>query len=374
VIKIAVSGKIIGETMKTMDQISHKASRYYRQFSHFGPLGCLNSINLKIAKMFQSRKVRGRPYFIQVEVSTICNFRCAMCWLGLLHLDEVKQKFEGRMKQMSFEEFKMIFKDIKYTESVLLQGTGEPFMNPEIFEMIHYLRDRKFPHTGIISNGSKITREMSREIIDTRISEICVSFDGAKAETYEEIRKGANFEEVLGNLKGLVEEKRLRGVDYPELALIFVALKTNIAELNDFVKMAHEIGVDRIDIKEFSMPHPTLTHLCLENEDRRYLIEALETSKRLGIRAVFYHSLLPEIMPTTRQKCYWPWTSLCVTIDGHVTPCWYNLFPDDTSMGNIFEDDFQSIWNGAKYQDFRTRLSTGIPEKPNICRMCPGYQ
>lgn len=360
--------------MKATEAIARKSSRYYRQFSHFGPLGCLNAINLKTAKMFQSKKVHGYPYFIQIEVSTICNFRCAMCWLGLLHLEEVKEKFEGRMKYMSFEEFEKIFKDIKYTESVLLQGTGEPFLNPEIFDMTHYLRKRRFPHIWIISNGSKITRVVSREIIDSKVGEICVSLDGAKAETYEEIRKGANFEVVFNNLVGLVEEKRLRGVDYPELALIFVALKTNISELPDFIKMAHEIGVDRVDIKEFSMPHPSLKHLCLESRDRKYLVEAFETSKRLGVRAVFYHSLMPEIMPPTRQKCYWPWTSLCVTIDGHVTPCWYNLFPDDTSMGNIFEDDFQSIWNGEKYQEFRTRLSTAIPEKPTICQMCPGYR
>ena len=154
-----------------------------------------------------------------------------------------------------------------------------------------------------------------------------------------------------------MEEKSRRGVSYPEVALIFVALKTNIAELPDFVRMAHDMGVNRVDIKEFSQPHPTLLHLCLEAEDRRYLVEAQQVARSLGIRAVFYHSLMPEIMPASRQKCYWPWTSFCVTIDGHITPCWYNLFPEDSSMGNIFEEDFESIWNGKKYQEFRSGLS-----------------
>ncbi len=360
--------------MKTKEKITNAASRYYRQLSHFGPMGCVNAFNIKTAKVLQPKKVHGYPYFIQVEVTTICNFRCAMCWLGLLHLDEVKEKFDGRMKHMTFEEFKKIFRDIKFTENVLLQGTGEPFLNPEIFEMIRYLRERNFPHVWIISNGSKITREVSREIIRSRVGEVSVSLDGAKAKTYEEIRKGANFQQVYDNLAGLIDEKRSRGVEYPKLALIFVALKTNITELPAFIEMAHELGVDRVDIKEFSMPHPTLTHLCLESDDRKYMIEAYEKSKELGVRAVFYHSLMPEIMPPTRQKCYWPWTSMCVTIDGHVTPCWYNLFPEDSSMGNLFEEDFQSIWNGPKYQEFRSRLSTGIPHKPEICQMCPGYQ
>ncbi len=360
--------------MKMTRTIARKTSRYYKQLSIFGPMGCINALNLKRAKMLESSKVHAYPAFIQIEVSTICNFRCQMCWFGLLHLEEVKKKYEGRMRYMSFEDFKKIFRDIKYTESILLQGTGEPFLNPEIFDMIHYLHERRFPHTWIISNGSKITDEVSREIIDSRISEICVSLDGAHAETYEKIRGGGRFDEVCHNIEGLVEEKKRRCVAHPEVALIFVALKTNIAELPDFVRMAHKIGVNRIDIKEFSMPHPTLKHLCLDDGDRRYLVEAFETSKRLGIRAVFYHSLMPEIMPPSRQKCYWPWTSCCVTIEGHITPCWYNLFPEDASMGNIFEQDFESIWNGKKYQDFRSGLSRGIPEKPKICQMCPGYQ
>ncbi len=360
--------------MKTTDVITHKANRYYRQLAAFGPLGCLNIFNIKRAKMFESNRVSGYPYFIQVEVSTICNFRCRMCWFGLLHLDEVKEKFEGRMSYMSFDNFKKIFEEIKYTECVLLQGTGEPFLNPEIFEMIRYLRERRIPHIWIISNGSKITSEVSREIIDSRVGEICVSLDGATAKTYESIRKGANFEEVVSNLKGLVAEKRRRGVDYPQIALIFVALKTNIAEVSDFIRLAHEIGVNRVDIKEFSMPHPTLAHLTLDSDDRRYLLDALETSKSLGLPAFFFHSLMPEVMPPDRQKCTWPWTSFCVTIDGHVTPCWYNLFPEDASMGNIFEDGFKAVWNGEKYKEFRNRLSTGVPQKPNICEMCPGYQ
>jgi radical SAM protein with 4Fe4S-binding SPASM domain len=296
-----------------------------------------------------------------------------MCWLGILNLEDVKSKFDGRMGLMPFGQFKTIFKDIKYTESVLLQGTGEPFLNPEIFDMINYLNDRKFHHIWIISNGSTMDSEVRKEILDSKVSEICVSVDGAKAKTYEEIRKGANFVEVTTNVRELVEEKRRRGVNYPELALIFVALKSNITELSDFVRMAHDIGVNRVDIKEFSMPHPSLTHLCLDNDDRKYFLEALETSKQLGIRAVFYHSLIPELMPTNRQKCYWPWTSLCVTIDGHVTPCWYNLFPEDCSMGNLLEQDFLSVWNSEKYQEFRRRLSTNFPDKPDICKMCPGY-
>ena len=169
--------------MKTKEAITYRASRYYRQLSLFGPMGCINALNLKRAKVFESSRVHAFPSFIQIEVSTICNFRCQMCWLGLLHLEEVKEKFDGRMRYMSFQEFQKIFRDIRYTESVLLQGTGEPFMNPEIFEMIHFLRDRKFPHIWIISNGSKITREVSRGSLDSRVTGICVSLDGARPET-----------------------------------------------------------------------------------------------------------------------------------------------------------------------------------------------
>jgi radical SAM protein with 4Fe4S-binding SPASM domain len=359
--------------MKFVQEISRRANRYYQQISRFGPMSFVNIVNLKRARMLEPERVRAFPSFIQVEVSTICNFKCEMCWLGLLHLNEVREKFDGRIRHMSLEEFQMIFRDIKYTECILLQGTGEPFMNPEIFDMIHYLREHKFPRIWVISNGSKITPEVNRNILDAKVWEICISLDGATAATYEEIRKGGEFETIVANLRGLVEEKRRRGVDYPQVALVFVALKTNIVELPDLIRLARDIGVDRVDVKEFSLPHPTLARLQLESGDRIHLKEAMALSKELGMRTLFYHRLMPEVMPASRQKCYWPWTSMVVTIDGHITPCWYNMFPSDTSMGNIFEQDFQSIWNGKKYREFRSGLSRGFRAKPQICQDCPGY-
>jgi len=359
--------------MKTKEAIARRAERYYQNVSSFGPAGLLNIAALKAARTFEPRVVHGYPSFIQVEVTTICNYRCEMCWLGLLHLDEVKERYKGRFKHMTFAQFEKIFRDIKYTECVLLQGIGEPFLNPDIFDMIHLLHDRRCPHIWIITNGSTLTREVSREIIDTKVGELCVSIDGATAETFEKIRRGGNFEEVIQNLKGLVEEKRVRGVDYPEVALIFVAMKSNIEEASGFIRLAHEIGADRVDIKEFSQPHPSLGHLQLDSADRKYLLEALETSRKLGVRAHFFHKLMPEVMPTSRQKCYWPWNSMVVTIDGYITTCWYNYHPQDSNMGNIFEQDFHSIWNGQKYQDFRDGLARSIPCKPVICQNCPGY-
>jgi radical SAM protein with 4Fe4S-binding SPASM domain len=354
-------------------RLRRRASKYITQVSSFGPMGLVNLAGLKAARMTEPRKVHAYPSFIQVEVTTICNYRCEMCWLGLLHLDEVKERYEGRFKHMTIDEFRTIFRDIKYTECVLLQGIGEPFLNPDFFDMIHDLHDRNCPHTWVITNGSRMTPEVSRDLLDSRVGELCISLDAATPATFERVRRGGNFREVVDNLSGLVEEKRRRGVDYPEIALIFVALKSNIQELPDLIRLARELGVDRVDVKEFSQPHPSLDHLVLDNSDREYLLEARRLSRDLGVRTVFFHKLLPEDMPTTRQKCYWPWNSMVVTIDGYVTTCWYNYHPQESNMGNIFEEGFHAIWNGEKYRAFREGLARGNPCKPTICQNCPGY-
>jgi radical SAM protein with 4Fe4S-binding SPASM domain len=41
-------------------------------------------------------------------------------------------------------------------------------------------------------------------------------------------------------------------------------------------------------------------------------------------------------------------------------------------MGNVFEQDFQEIWNGKEYQELRERIAThDLPEHCKHCYLDP---
>ena len=57
-----------------------------------------------------------------------------------------------------------------------------------------------------------------------------------------------------------------------------------------------------------------------------------------------------------------------VSLDGHILPCgwWYRQPP----MGNLFEQSFEEIWHGEKYDLLRKELSGQCPKR-SVCAHCP---
>ncbi len=74
-----------------------------------------------------------------------------------------------------------------------------------------------------------------------------------------------------------------------------------------------------------------------------------------------------EIVET--GPCLVPWFSTYITAKGKVLPCCY-LTAEDYVLGNIHEEDFATIWNGPKYQEFRRNLRENRGGLVG-CRTCP---
>jgi len=70
-----------------------------------------------------------------------------------------------------------------------------------------------------------------------------------------------------------------------------------------------------------------------------------------------------------RYYCRFPWRETFVSQGGEVTPC---CSPGRPVLGNAFEVDFMSIWNGPEYQRLRKGLLTG--ELTDYCRNCTYLQ
>jgi MoaA/NifB/PqqE/SkfB family radical SAM enzyme len=70
--------------------------------------------------------------------------------------------------------------------------------------------------------------------------------------------------------------------------------------------------------------------------------------------------------------CMRPWTTAYVTANGNCLPCCISPFAtkdyESLRMGNLFEQEFASIWNDVPYQVWREQLLGEVPPEP--CRGC----
>lgn len=63
-------------------------------------------------------------------------------------------------------------------------------------------------------------------------------------------------------------------------------------------------------------------------------------------------------VPARRVKdCLDPWTSAVINADGTVTPCCHAM----ERMGDLGEETFEEIWDGARFRTFRTFLASTTP-------------
>jgi radical SAM protein with 4Fe4S-binding SPASM domain len=309
------------------------------------------------------------PFKLKIECSAICNLKCAMC----PHSEKIGLK--RKKGYLKFKNFKKVFDEIK-PAYLNLTGIGEPFLNPDLFEIIKYAKKNK-AMVKLDTNLTLLNKENIRKILDTKINIISTSIDGTTKKSYEKIRIGSNFELIKKNIKNLVKYRNKIN-SLCEIHMFFVLQENNIKELPDFIKFAEELGVDYIagsfvvtlgnnknnknkifnykgDVKKLINKTKKLIKNSKIEISINPLLEYLESSKNKE----FYNEKFP---------CYMPWYSTFITWDGDVNPCDFSC-DNEIVFGNAFRTPFKKIWNNKKYKKFRREL---LKSRKNIkiCKEC----
>lgn len=323
------------------------------------------------------------PRELQVEVTGACNLRCHMC---LVRYRPPVDRVSGSMCLHTFRQLLDALPDLR---RVTLQGLGEPLMAPDLMAMIAEATGRGI-EVGFNTNATLLTRAKAAELVDVGLGWLHISIDGATAATYEAIRDRARFERVAANVAGLVEVMREKGASRPLLRAVFVAQRSNYAELPALVRLVARWGLPELRVQnlshDFSDTHPAGGYAAI----RRYAeAEALWGAARDDALVVFEHASrladelgvrlrLPEVEApaATREPgmpgCDWPWDSAYVTHDGKVQPCCMIMGTDRSVLGDVGREDFAAVWSGDAYQRFRARLLSYEP--PDVCRGCSMYR
>jgi putative metalloenzyme radical SAM/SPASM domain maturase len=188
-----------------------------------------------------------KPRKFNVEVTTRCNLDCGMC---------VRKVWNEESGDMSLETFKALLPTLPQIEMVNVIGIGEPLLNENIFEMIR-LAKQHLPQGGtfgLTTNATTIDQEKAQELVEAGLDDLVVSLDGACAATYNRIRSGANFDDVLKNIDSVNMVKQHLNSATPRLGFEFVAMKDNVDELPDVVDLAAKHGASFIIVSNL-LPH-----------------------------------------------------------------------------------------------------------------------
>jgi radical SAM protein with 4Fe4S-binding SPASM domain len=203
----------------------------------FGCQNCLQSINNgnyngSISSLYQKYKKGKYPKVIDFELSHFCNLDCEMCFL---HTD-VNSKSD-----IYNENFlKEITPYIKRAESTRFYG-GEPFLI-KIYKDIWDIIIKKNPKCHVhIQTNATIFNNYVNNLLHKMDAFIGVSLDAMNPELYEDIRRGAKFENVKDNIMSFNQIMKSQN---KLLTISFCPMPKNWQELIPVVMFAESIGAN----------------------------------------------------------------------------------------------------------------------------------
>lgn len=122
---------------------------------------------------------------------------------------------------------------------------GEPFMMRNVDELLDAFGSRR-KVLELTTNGQILTDVNISKLLGRNVH-LYVSLDAATPETYAKLRNDA-FGKLLDNVRRLVAAKGGRG-RLPLVYLVFMPMRANVHEVDAFVRLAAELGADRLVLR-----------------------------------------------------------------------------------------------------------------------------
>ncbi|MFN7312812.1 MAG: radical SAM/SPASM domain-containing protein [Bacteroidota bacterium] len=300
------------------------------------------------SKLSKQPVIWGKPTSLEIEPTTSCNLRCPQCPSGL-------RQFTRDTGMLGIDLYKKVIDELhEDLVWLILYFQGEPFLNKQFLEFVQYASQKNI-YTATSSNAHYFTDELAKATVESGLDRLIISIDGTTQDTYGKYRIGGKIDKVIEGTEKLLYWKKKLNKKTPHIIWQFIAFKHNEHQIPEIKKLAKEIGVDELGIKTAQIyDYQTSDTFIPDNNDlSRY--EKLEDGTY-------------RIKNKLLNQCWRMWRGSVVTWDGLVVPC---CFDKDAThrFGNVSETNFDEVWRGNKYQNFRRAILKSRKEI-DICTNC----
>jgi radical SAM protein with 4Fe4S-binding SPASM domain len=123
---------------------------------------------------------------------------------------------------------------------------GEPLIVQGIFDLIKYAIKKEII-VSINTNGTLLSEDMIKKLIESGVSQLTISLDGVTKETNDAIRGNGNFNLVTNNIRCIENYiKKTRSDLIIQVAT--VVTRQNISSIHKMPRLLHELNVKYLDI------------------------------------------------------------------------------------------------------------------------------
>ncbi len=277
--------------------------------------------------------IHGSP---AIEINNTCNIDCAMCQTSLA------TRKKGKMKKDVVDKVFERLEPYKI-DGVELHTIGDPLANPNLESVLQNLREHSLT-TAITTNGLLLKRHVDTilKYLDVVIA-ITFSIDGATKETYERIRLGGKWENLLESL----EIARTQLSDHLPIHISMVVSADNCHEIGSLIEKFRPYVFDPGNNFHFGV----LNSLSPDNSYfEKFNLFKNHTRKNIGCgyitgRSLFFH------------------------ISGDVSICCRD-YDGSLVIGNVNDGPLDGILGSQKLKDLQTAHETADLSSHSLCDTC----
>ena len=334
--------------------------------------------------------VRPGPWRITFDTNPDdCNLHCIMCEDHSLFSTTQPDRLSAGLpkRRMDIALIRRVLADSVDSplREIIPSTMGEPLLYRD-FDEILGLCAQYGVKLNLTTNGTfpRLGARVWAERIVPVTSDVKVSWNGSTKETQERVMLGTKWDTVLENVRTFIavrDEHAARGGNRCRVTFQLTFMEVNYAELPDIVKLAAEIGVDRVKGHHLWVHFPRI-----RDQSMRRSAEAIERwnatvdaayeaadrhrlpdGSRVLLENIFRLNAADEGEIAAGAECPFLGQEAWVASDGRFNPC---CAPDVLrrtlgDFGNVNHASLYDIWQSDAYRDLRSSYMT----KP-LCQGC----
>jgi len=286
---------------------------------------------------FYDRLTKAFPSQIIVDVCQVCNYECVHCpqsqfknsdaFSGAYLSEDLNKKMVDEVAEFG----KNMTQQIRYT------AAGEPFLHPQIMDMLGYAVKNSGTFVSVTTNGSLLNDDIIEKLLEMNIGLVDFSLDALNDDTYSKIRKNGNLVAVRDNVLKMLE-MRAKMNSSTRVVVSFVKQEHNIPEMDEFKRFWEEKGVDYVVLR------------------------------MLHSAGGFFSENASNSMAYV--PCVYPWERIKLTPTGDLCFCGFSWLEKRTIHQGYNTATIHDVWTGDDYSVLRDENLSGTFNRFSVCKEC----
>ena len=277
------------------------------------------------------KKLDKYPPYLQIEPSSICNYRCVFCFETDKTFTNKKNGFMGKMDKNLFKNIiDQIHGNIEF---ISLASRGEPLANPDVPEMLEYCSN-KFLNLKINTNASLLDEKKIHAILAGGVKTLVFSADAADEKLYSELRVNGNLKKVLKNIEKFQNIREKKYSKNPIITRVSGVKFNDKQNFDEMIKLWSGL-VDQVAFVDYNP---------WENS---------------------YQKSSNDI----KEPCSDLWRRMFIWWDGKINPCDVD-YKSLLSVGNIKDNNISNLWLSKQYNEYREDHLNSNRRKIKPCNSC----